>query len=60
MPKKNRSNNIALIISVALWAGMLAVSVASGAEHIDRADTPAGGQAMDLLQAFPLPEMGMV
>ena len=60
MPKKNRSNNTALIISVALWAGILAVSIASAAEHTDRADTPASGQAANHLQAFPPPGMGMV
>lgn len=60
MLKNNRFNNIALIILVALWAGMLAVSVASAAEHTDRADTSENGLATDHLQAFPPPETGMV
>jgi len=60
MPKNTRSNNIVLIILVALWAGMLAVSVASAAEHTDRANTSASAPAMDNLKAFPPPGMGMV
>ena len=60
MLKKNRFNNIALIILVALWAGMLAVSVASAAEHTDRADKSASAPSMDHLKAFPPPKMGMV
>jgi ecotin len=60
MLKNNRFNNIALIILVALWAGMLAVSVASAAEHTDRADKSASVPAMDHLKAFPPPKMGMV
>jgi ecotin len=60
MPKNTISNNIVLIILVALWAGMLAVSVASAAEHTDRANTSASAPAMDNLKAFPPPGMGMV
>jgi ecotin len=60
MPNKNRSNNTSLIISIALWAGMLAVSVASNAEHTDRAGTSASGRAADHLQAFPPSEAGMI
>ena len=60
MPKKNGSKNIALIISVALWVGMLAVPVASAAEHTDRMDTSESSQAANHLQAFPPAETGMV
>ena len=47
MPKNNRSNNIALIILVVFWAGMLVVPVASAAEHTDYADTSASARAKD-------------
>jgi ecotin len=60
MSKKNRSNNTALILLVALWAGMLAVSVATAAEHTNCTDKSASARVTNHLQAFPPPRMGMV
>ena len=60
MLKNNRSNNMALILFFAFWAGILAGSVAFAAEHADRADTSASAPATDHLKAFPPPRMGMV
>jgi ecotin len=60
MSERNGSNNIASIISVVLWAGLLAVSVAFAADKTDRTDTSESGQAADYLRAFPSPETGMV
>ena len=60
MPKNNRSKNIALIILAALWAGTMAVTVASSAEHKDSPGTSASARARDYLKAFPPTGMGMV